>query len=274
MDYRVLLAAALGLVLIAFGGFYYALSLRSPDQAAPSAKTTSAPAPGQAQAPAAPAGKATPASIEAEIASSDHAELQALLKRHFDDEYKQLIAIAVRRRNEGLTDDAFGHELLSHFQEIMRSKLKYAVAASVPLIDKLAANEAALFHALGTDGTAFCLTVLGKASGPVAAPMPESIRRLLRLGTLYRFQAIVEGMPHFKPVEALTADEVGMFQAQLARDGLKFEDVRSGAFLQQEGDGPGKPCLMIERLYRAIASLGEETRRKIYSGMFFLGRDR
>ena len=40
------------------------------------------------------------------------------------------------------------------------------------------------------------------------------------------------------------------------------------------GDGPGKPCLMIEKLYLAIARLGEGTRRKIYAGMFFLGRDR
>jgi hypothetical protein len=31
---------------------------------------------------------------------------------------------------------------------------------------------------------------------------------------------------------------------------------------------------MIEKLYQAIARLNEGTRRKIYAGMFFLGRDR
>jgi hypothetical protein len=31
---------------------------------------------------------------------------------------------------------------------------------------------------------------------------------------------------------------------------------------------------MIEKLYLAIARLNEGTRRKIYAGMFFLGRDR
>ena len=40
------------------------------------------------------------------------------------------------------------------------------------------------------------------------------------------------------------------------------------------GDEPGKPCLMVETLYLAIARLGEGTRRKIYAGMFFLGRDK
>jgi len=35
---------------------------------------------------------------------------------------------------------------------------------------------------------------------------PESVRQLMRLGTLYRFQAIVEGMPSAKPVDALTTE--------------------------------------------------------------------
>ena len=47
---------------------------------------------------------ATPASIEAEIAQSEHAELQALLKKNFTAEYNELIAVAVRRRNEGVSD--------------------------------------------------------------------------------------------------------------------------------------------------------------------------
>jgi hypothetical protein len=96
----------------------------------------------------------------------------------------------------------------------------------------------------------------------------------MRLGTLYRFQAIVEGLPNTKPLESLTAEEMRTFDASLGRDGMRFDEVRSGAFLSKGGDEPGKPCQMIEKLYRAIARLGEGTRHKIYAGMFFLGRDR
>ena len=97
---------------------------------------------------------------------------------------------------------------------------------------------------------------------------------MMRLGTLYRFQAIVEGMSNTKPVEPLTNEELRPFEASLNRDGMRFEEVRTGAFLTKAGDEPGRPCLMIEKLYQAIARLDEGTRRKIYAGMFFLGRDR
>ena len=73
---------------------------------------------------------------------------------------------------------------------------------------------------------------------------------------------------------ALTQAELGAFEASLNRDGLRFDEVRTGAFLSKGGDEPGKPCLMIEKLYQSIARLDETTRRKIYAGMFFLGRDR
>jgi hypothetical protein len=97
---------------------------------------------------------------------------------------------------------------------------------------------------------------------------------MMRLGTLYRFQAIVEGMSNTKPVEPLTNEELSQFEASLNRDGMRFDEVRTGAFLTKAGDEPGRPCLMIEKLYQSIARLGEGTRRKIYAGMFFLGRDR
>ena len=45
----------------------------------------------------------------------------------------------------------------------------------------------------------------------------------MRLGTLYRFQAIAEGMPNAKPAEALTTDEMRAFEASLAREGLNFK---------------------------------------------------
>jgi hypothetical protein len=286
MDFRVLIAIAFGLVAVAFGGFYFALSSRlheppartvaadsgaSQQSAAPQ---SSAPQSRPPQSPAVRPSKATPESIEAEIAKSDHAELQALLKKNFADDYKALIAVAVERRNEGASDQVFGQELFARFQDIMRTKLRYAAGASTVMIDRLAENEVALFHALGTEGAPFCLKVLGKDETPADNTPPESVRRMMRLGTLYRFQAIVEGLSNTKPVEPLTNDEMGAFEASLARDGMKFDEVRSGAFLNKGGDEPGKACLMIEKLYQAIARLGEGTRRKIYAGMFFLGRDR
>ncbi len=289
MDFRIFIAVAVALVAVAFGGFYFALSSRSheplaaaqqrPVRAAEAPAASGTPAPPPPVQPAQPApppapSKATPESIEAEIAKSDHAELQALLKRHFADDYKALIAVAVDKRNEGASDQAFGQELFARFQDIMRSKLRFAAGASTPMIDRLAANEIALFRALGTEGPAFCLKVLGKDDSPAEGQPPESVRRMMRLGTLYRFQAIVEGMSNTKPVEPLSNEELGLFEASLNRDGMRFEEVRSGAFLTKAGDEPGRPCLMIEKLYQSIARLNEGTRRKIYAGMFFLGRDR
>ena len=64
------------------------------------------------------------------------------------------------------------------------------------------------------------------------------------------------------------------FEASLAREGLNFKDVSTGAYLNNAGTEPGKPCLTLETLHLAIARLAEGTRRKIYAGMFFLGRER
>jgi len=292
MDHRIFIGSAIGLVLLAFAGFYFAFGSRSPSVIPPARMTAtpSQPTRGGAQSPAAkapssqsptsqvpasqPPAKATAASVESEIAGTDNAPLQALLKKYFPDEYNSLIATAVERKNEGVSDEVFGQELFAQFQDLMRAKLKYAVGASTAMIDQLAANEVNLFHALGTDGAPFCLKILGKDTTPSETPPPANIRKMMQLGTLYRYQAIAEGGPNSKPMEPLTADEMGTFQAALTSDGMRFEDVRSGAFLNGGGDGPGQPCLMVEKLYRAIGRLPEGTRRKIYSGMFFLGRDK
>jgi hypothetical protein len=291
MDHRILIAAAVGLVLVAVGGFYFALSKRPHQFVAPPVQTAAdrPAAPGQAAqyqparnqpaqsqavpGPAPPRPTATAETIEAEIAKSGQPELQALLKQHFADEYKELVEIAVRRRNEGVSDEVFAQELFERFQQIMRSKLKFAAAASMPMIDDLAANEANLFRALGTEGASACLRVLGKDRTPGPTSLPDNIRGLMRLGTLHRFRAIVDGIPKFKPVDPLTPVEIAAFEASLARDGMKFDEVRSGAFLEKEGNEPGRPCLMVEKLYRAIARLADGPRRKIYAGLFFLGRD-
>jgi hypothetical protein len=217
---------------------------------------------------------ATLESIEGEIALSEHAELLALVKQNFSAEYTDLIAMAVRKRNEGVSDQAFGQELAERFQNIMRGKLKFGAGASMPTIDRLAANEASLFHALGTEGAAFCLKMLGKDDTPAVEPPPDSVRRLMQLGTLYRFQAIVEGMAaNAKPVEPLSKEETRVFEASLAREGLNFKDVNTGAYLKTSLE-PGKPCLTLETLHLAIARLPEGTRRKMYTGMFFAGRDK
>ncbi len=87
MDPRILIAVVVGLVLVAFGGFYFALGPRSSDALLPAAVADRQrrPAPPRrwrrcrhAACAAAPPPMATPASIEAEIVLSEHAELQAL----------------------------------------------------------------------------------------------------------------------------------------------------------------------------------------------------
>ena len=288
MDLRILIAVVFGLVLVAFGGFYYALGPQTTDLPVPLARPTPPPvaalpaeaAPSQPLPPPpsppqpAPPPMATPESVEGEIALSEHAELLALVKQNFSAEYTDLIVTAVRRRNEGVSDQVFGQELAERFQDIMRGKLKYGAGASMPTIDRLAANEASLFHVLGTEGASFCLKMLGKDDTPATEPPPDSVRRLMQLGTLYRFQAIVEGMAvNAKPVEPLSKEETRVFEASLAREGLNFKDVSTGAYLRTSLE-PGKPCLTLETLHLAIARLPESTRRKLYTGMFFAGRDK
>ena len=249
MDLRILIAVVFGLVLVAFGGFYFALGPHSTELPLPPAPT--APPPGAALPPVVvpappppppPPAMATPESVEGEIAQSEHAELLALLKNDFNVEYTDLIAMAVRRRNEGVSNQAFGQELAERFQDIMRGKLKFGAGASMPTIDKLAANEASLFHALSTEGAGLCLKMLGKEDGATVTAPPESVRQLMRLGTLYRFQAIAEGMPAAKPAEALASDEMRAFEASLAREGVNFRRLsqqlrhRTGKALPDAGD--------------------------------------
>jgi hypothetical protein len=279
LDHRVVIAIAAGLVLAAAGGFYFALKPSSPD-----AVVTAARQPQPAGTPPAKSEAATPEpvkpqpatreSIEAEIGRSDHAELQVLLKRSFPDEYDELIAAAVQRRNAGATDAEVGQETFARFQNILRTNLKFAVGASTASIDRLAANEIRLFDALSAAGGDHCLSVLGKADNQAGRVPPDEIRQLMRLATLHRFEAIVEGRLQMVPVEALTPDELKAFEASLRDAGLTLDEVRSGAFLTKEGDEPGKPCRMVGRLYTAVSRLDESPRRKLYSSMFFLGRDR
>jgi hypothetical protein len=277
MDARILVTMVAGLALVALGGFYFALKQSTPQFDPPGAPTQAASLndPAAAGSAVGPAGRpATPEAIEAEIARSEHAELQALLKRNFPEEYRELIAAAVRRRNEGLPDHMLGEDMFGRSQQMMSPKLKFAVGAGTAAIDKLAANEVELFEALSNEGSGHCLKVLGKDDTPSTIAMPANVRRLMQLGTLYRFEAIVDGMPELRATEPLTGREVSDFEASLNRDGLKFDEIRTGAFLSKEGEAAGKPCQMVAKLYRAIARLDEITRRKLYAGMFFLGRDK
>jgi hypothetical protein len=112
MDGRLLIGAVLALVLLAFGGFYVALGPHSGDTVPPVTPPPPIAAPANAAGPASvPPPMATAESIEAEFAQSEHAELLALLKKSFPADYAEFVAQAVRRRNEGVPDQAFGQEL-------------------------------------------------------------------------------------------------------------------------------------------------------------------
>jgi hypothetical protein len=231
----------------------------SAEAAPPSAKAV----PPVAPAPPAPPPAATPESIEAEVALSEYSEVLAFVKKNFKAEFDELMVAAARRRNERVSDQVFGQELAAGVQNFMRGRLRYGVGASLTAMDRLAANEASLFHALGTEAADFCLKMLGVDDKPVPGVPPEDVRRMMQLGTLYRLQAIAEGMP----------DEKQAYEASVTHEGLNFNDVNSGAFLKAVAV-PGKPCLTLETLHLAIARLSDPTRRKIYAGMFFLGRGR
>lgn len=278
LDFRVVMAIAAALVLVAVGGFYFALRTSPQDAVVTAARPAPAKPDAANTAPAnqqpAKPQSATPASVEAEIARSDHAELQTLLKRAFPDEYAELIAAAVRKRNEGATDAEVGQETFGRFQGILRANLKFAVAASTTAIDRLAANEIRLFETLGVKGGDYCLAVLGKADSQGPLVPPEEIRQLMRLATLRRFEAIVDGRSRMAPVDPLTPDEVKVFESGLRSVGLTLDEIRTGAFLTKDGDAPGKPCQMVGRLYTVVSQLDESPRRKLFSSMFFLGRDR
>jgi hypothetical protein len=85
MNPRTFIAVVVGLVLVAFGGFYFALKPHANDALVPpvlppvQTATPSSTAAPPVVAPPPPPPAATPASIETEIAQSEHAELQALL---------------------------------------------------------------------------------------------------------------------------------------------------------------------------------------------------
>jgi hypothetical protein len=276
MDGRLLIGAVLALVVTAFGGFFIALGLHShasapPGMSSSDSSVTSVPPPAGAPPPPPTPPMFTAESVEAEFALSEHADLLTFVKKSFPPDYAELLQQAVSRRNEGVGEQAFGQTLAERLQNVMRGKLKYGAGGSTPTIDRLAANEASLFHALGTEGAPFCLKMLGRDDSPAAAPVPEIVRQLMELGTLYRFQAIAEGMSNTKPVEPLTKDEAKSYEASVVRAGLNFKDVTTGAYLKAAGE-PGKPCLTLETLHLAIAKLPDGVRRKIYASMFFAGR--
>jgi hypothetical protein len=276
MDGRLLIGAVLALVVAAFGGFFVALGVHSdagppPGMSSSASPMTSVPPPVGAPPPPPTPPMFTAESVEAEFALSEHADLLAFVKKSFRPDYAELLQQAVSRRNEGVGEQAFGQSLAERIQNVMRGKLKYGAGGSMPTLDRLAANEASLFHALGTEGAPFCLKMLGRDDTPAAGPVPDSVRQLMELGTLYRFQAIAEGMTNTKPVEPLTKDEAKAYETSVVRAGLNFKDVTTGAYLKAAAE-PGKPCLTLETLHLAIAKLPDGVRRKIYASMFFANR--
>jgi hypothetical protein len=276
MDGRIVIGVVVALVLLAFSGFYVALGPHSdagppPGMPSSASPVASVPPPTGAPPPPPTPPMFTAQSVEAEFALSEHADLLAFVKKSFAPDYAELLQQAVSRRNEGVSEQAFGQALAESIQNVMRGKLKYGAGGSMPTIDRLAANEASLFHALGTEGAPFCLKMLGRDDTPAAAPVPDIVRQLMELGTLYRFQAVAEGMTNTKPIEPLTKDEAKAYEASVVRAGLNFKDVTTGAYLKAAGE-PGKPCLTLETLHLAIAKLPDGVRRKIYASMFFANR--
>jgi hypothetical protein len=276
MDGRLVIGAVLALVMAAFGGFFVALGLHSnagppPSMPSSASPVTSVPPPAGAPPPPPTPPMFTAESVEAEFALSEHADLLAFVKKSFQSDYAELLQQAVSSRNEGVSEQAFGQALAERIQTVMRGKLTYGAGGSMPTLDRLAANEASLFHALGTEGAPFCLKMLGRDDTPAAASVPDIVRQLMELGTLYRFQAIAEGMTNTKPVEPLTKDEAKAYEMSVVRAGLNFKDVTTGAYLKAAGE-PGKPCLTLETLHLAIAKLPDGVRRKIYASMFFANR--
>jgi hypothetical protein len=263
-------------VLLAFGGFFVALgphSAAGPPPGMPSSASpvTSVPPPAGAPPPPPTPPMFTANSVEAEFAQSEHADLLAFVKKSFPPDYAELLSQAVSRRNEGVTEQAFGQAIAESIQTVMRGKLKYGAGASMPTLDRLAGNEASLFHAFGTEGAPFCLKMLGRDDTPAAGSVPDVVRQLMELGTLYRFQAIAEGINNTKPIEPMTRDETRAYEASLTRQGLNLKDVSTGAYFKASLE-PGKPCLTLETLHLAIAKLPDGVRRKIYASMFFAGR--
>src|SRR4029077_2915128 len=162
--------------------------------------------------------------IEAEIAMSDYADLQVLLKTNFADEYGRLMVVVARLRNTGISDQELNETLFARFQDMLRPKLKLGVGASTPAIDRLAANEAALFHALGVEAAPSCMKLLGKDGGG-SGPLPTDVNRLMRLGWLLWCRAVFVGMRTPTQVEELTRDERVAFEEALKREGLRLADV-------------------------------------------------
>ena len=76
------------------------------------------------------AARATPASIEAEIARIGSRRPAGAAEAHFADEYKELMAFAVDDATRASPTRPFGQEMFARFQEIMRSKLKFAAGAA------------------------------------------------------------------------------------------------------------------------------------------------
>src|SRR5260221_4218998 len=99
MDPRILIAVVFGLVLVAFGGFYFALGPQStelplpvpppppPVQTAMPLDAVPPPEAATPPTPPPPPPMATPESIEGAIPQSEHSELLALVKQNFSAEY-------------------------------------------------------------------------------------------------------------------------------------------------------------------------------------------
>ena len=133
-----------------------------------------------------PPGKATPESIEAEIARSDHADLQTILKKNFADDYKQLIAFlkameftTITKRVADISPEAPGLEaVLTILRDVTSGPMNaviYELLIAARTDEKL---KATLQDELG--GYAEKIVLIGMIAGCVylAARVPTYVQRL------------------------------------------------------------------------------------------------
>ena len=246
MNPRILMAVVVGLVLVAFGGFYFALGLHANDAllppALPPAQTAT---PVQRRRAACRRATAAAPGHPGEHRGGD----RAVGTRRAAGAAEKELRRRIRRVDRGGRPPAQRRRVGSGLRPGTGRTLRGDHARQIEIrrrgehADRSTSSpptRRACFMRSAPRARAFASRCSARTTRPPATATPESVRQLMRLGTLYRFQAIAEGMPAAKPAAALTSDEMRAFEASLAREGLNFKDVSTGRLSQQRRHRTGK----------------------------------
>ena len=210
MNPRILIAVVVGLVLVAFGGFYFALKPHANDRAPAAAAARLPPAqtatPSSAAAPPVVVPPPPPPMATAgEHRSRDRAVGTCRAAGAAEEELHRRIRRVDRGGRPPAQRRRFGSDLRpgtgrtlpgDHAREIeirRRGEHCRPSTSSPP-------TRRACFMRSAPKARAFASRCSARMTAPPITATPESVRQLMRLGTLYRFQAIAEGMPAAKPV--------------------------------------------------------------------------